>query len=126
LNYLSLVEQDGGAGPEALQEILKLYDFADSSATRQQIQGIASVLARRVLRPIGTGNAGFVRGVEVTVDFDEQQFIGSGVFLFASVLERFLGLYASVNSFSQMVAKSRQREGILKRWPARAGEQIVL
>jgi len=126
LNYLSLVEQDGGAGPEALQEILKLYDFADSSATRQQIQGIASVLARRVLRPIGTGNAGFVRGVEVTVDFDEQQFIGSGVFLFASVLERFLGLYASVNSFSQMVAKSRQREGILKRWPARAGEHIVL
>jgi type VI secretion system protein ImpG len=125
LNYLSLVE-NGKAGPEALQEILKLYDFADSSATRQQIQGISSVLAKRVLRPIGTGHAGFVRGVEVTVDFDEQQFIGSGVFLFASVLERFLGLYASVNSFSQMVARSRQREGVLKRWPARAGEQIVL
>jgi type VI secretion system protein ImpG len=126
LNYLSLVENGKAAGPEALQEILKLYDFADSSATRQQIQGISSVLAKRVLRPIGTGHAGFVRGVEVTVDFDEQQFIGSGVFLFASVLERFLGLYASVNSFSQMVARSRQREGVLKRWPARAGEQIVL
>jgi type VI secretion system protein ImpG len=126
LNYLSLVERTGASGPDALQEILKLYDFSDSSATRQQINGITGVEARRVLRPIGTSHAGFVRGVEVKVDFDEQQFIGSGVFLFASVLERFLGLYASVNSFTQMVATSRQREGILKRWPARAGEQIVL
>ena len=109
LNYLSLVERDGASGPDALQEILKLYDFADSSATRQQIQGISDVSARRVLRPIGTGNAGFVRGIEVTVDFDEQQFIGAGVFLFASVLERFLGLYASVNSFSQMAARAGQR-----------------
>lgn len=126
LNYLSLVERDGAGAADALREILKLYDFADSSATRQQINGIAGIGSRRVLRPIGTGHAGFVRGIEVTVDFDEQQFIGSGVFLFASVLERFFGLYASVNSFSQMIATSRQREGILKRWPARAGEQIVL
>ncbi|HXM77164.1 MAG TPA: type VI secretion system baseplate subunit TssF, partial [Thermoanaerobaculia bacterium] len=126
LNYLSLVEREGAASPEALQEILKLYDFSDSSATRQQIAGIARVAARRVLRPIGTSHAGFVRGVEVTVEFDEQQFIGSGVFLFASVLERFFGLYASVNSFAQTIATSRQREGVLKRWPARAGEQIVL
>ncbi len=126
LNYLSLVERDGAGAADALKEILKLYDFSDSSATRQQINGIAGIASRRVLRPIGTGHAGFVRGIEVTVDFDEQQFIGSGVFLFASVLERFFGLYASINSFSQMVATSRQREGTLKRWPARAGEQIVL
>jgi type VI secretion system protein ImpG len=64
--------------------------------------------------------------VEVSAEFDEAQFIGAGVFLFASVLERFLALYASVNSFSQLVASTRQREGILKRWPARAGDQIVL
>ncbi len=126
LNFLSLVEREGASSPEALQEILKLYDFSDSSATRQQIAGITRVAAKRVLRPVGSSHAGFVRGVEVTVEFDEQQFIGSGVFLFASVLERFLGLYASVNSFAQTVATSRQREGVLKRWPARAGEQIVL
>ena len=126
LNYLSLVEREGASSPEALQEILKLYDFSDSSATRQQIAGITRVAAKRVLRPVGSSHAGFVRGVEVTVEFDEQQFIGSGVFLFASVLERFLGLYASVNSFAQTVATSRQREGVLKRWPARAGEQLVL
>jgi len=124
LNHLSLLEN--GGRPEALQEILKLYDFADSSATRQQIEGLTRLSARRVLRPVGSAASGFVRGVEVSAEFDETQFIGAGVFLLASVLERFLALYASVNSFSQLVASTRQREGILKRWPARAGDQIVL
>ncbi|HTO88052.1 MAG TPA: type VI secretion system baseplate subunit TssF [Thermoanaerobaculia bacterium] len=125
LNYLSLVENSGGS-PEALQEILKLYDFADSSATRQQISGIMQLGARRVLRPVGSAAAGFVRGIEVSAEFDETQFIGAGVYLFAAVLERFLALYSSVNSFCQLVVSTRQREGILKRWPPRAGEQIVL
>jgi type VI secretion system protein ImpG len=125
LNYLSLVESEGG-GPLALQEILKLYDFADSSATRNQIAGLTGVSARRVMRPVGSAASGFVRGLEVSIELDEAQFIGSGVFLFASVLERFLALYSSINSFSQLVASTRQREGVLKRWAPRAGEQIVL
>jgi type VI secretion system protein ImpG len=124
LNYLSLVE--GGRGPEALQEILKLYEFADSSVNRQQIAGIASLSSRRVLRPVGSAQSGFVRGIEVTLGLDEQQFIGGGIFLLATVLERFLGLYASVNSFSQLVLTSKQREGVVRRWPPRAGEAIVL
>lgn len=126
LNFLSLVEGGNGAGPEAFREILKLYDFADSSVTRQQIAGISRLSAQRVLRPVGGGQGGFVRGLEVSLELDEPQFIGSGVFLFAAVLERFLGLYASINSFSQLTARTRQREGVLKRWPPRAGEQILL
>ena len=68
----------------------------------------------------------FCRGIEVTIEFDEQQYVGSGVFLFASVLENFLGLYTSLNSFSQLVAKTKQRKELLKQWPPRAGEQILL
>lgn len=126
LNVLSLVEGAGAAGPEALREMLRLYDFADSAAMRQQIAGISSVSARRVLRSVGVLQASFVKGLEVTVEFDEQQYVGSGAFLFASVLERFFALYASLNSFSQMVAVSRQREGVLKAWPPRAGDRILL
>jgi len=62
----------------------------------------------------------------VTIEFDEEKYVGSGVYLFASVLERFLGLYASLNSFSQLVAITKQREEPLKRWPPRAGDQILL
>ena len=127
LNYLSLVEKADEDGPEALREILRLYDFMDSAATRRQIAGITHVGARRIFRsmpsPLG---ASFVRGVEVSLQFDEQQYVGSGAFLLASVLERFLALYTSINSFVQMVATTQQREGALKRWPPRAGEQIVV
>jgi type VI secretion system protein ImpG len=127
LNYLSIVEGNVHGEPEALREILMLYDFMDSSATRKQIMGITKVSSRRVVRQTGSHiGTGLVRGVETTLEFDEEQFVGSGVFLFASVLEKFLGLYASVNSFNQLVAKTAQREGILLRWPPRAGEQILL
>ena len=126
LNVLSLVEREGDKGPEALREILRLYDVGDSSVSRQQIDGITKLSSRRVVRPVRDSHPGFVRGLEVTVELDEQNFVGSGVFLFASVLERFLSLYASVNSFSQLVATTKQREGVLRRWPPRTGNQIVL
>lgn len=123
LNYLSLCE----GGREALQEILKIYDFADSSSVRQQINGIMQLTSRQVVgRPRSMLWNGFCRGLEVTVEFDEEKYVGAGVFLFAAVLEKFFGLYTSLNSFTQLVAKSRQREEPLKRWPPRAGEQILL
>jgi type VI secretion system protein ImpG len=123
LNYLSLV--DGGR--EALQEILRLYDFSGSPVVRQQIAGILDVRSRRVVgRPTSMPWNGFCRGLEVTVDLDEEHYVGTGVYLFASVLERFFGLYSSLNSFTQLVARTRQRKELLKRWPPRAGEQILL
>lgn len=122
LNYLSIAD-----GPHALQEILKLYDFSGSSVVQQQIAGLVGLSSRRIVaRPGSMPWNGFCRGVEVTLEFDEDRYVGSGVFLFATVLERFLGLYASLNSFVQLVAFTRQREEALHRWPPRAGHQILL
>ena len=127
LNHLSIVEGGMEGSPEALREILMLYNFMDSSATRKQIAGVEKVSSRRVVRQTGSRiGSGFVRGIETTIEFDEEQYVGSGLFLFAAVLERFLGLYSSVNSFNQLAARVKQREGYLKRWPPRAGEQVIL
>ena len=124
LNYLSLVGDNGT--PEALQEILHLYNYDDSSVTRKQILGIKNIETRKAVRQIGNHiGSGFVRGIETTLTFDEEQFVGSGMFLFACVLERFLGLYATVNSFTQTVVRSEQREEIIKRFPPRTGEQFL-
>jgi type VI secretion system protein ImpG len=123
LNYLSLVDD----GREAFQEILKLYDFTGSSYSEKQIDGITSLSSRRhFARLISENGISFARGTRVEMQFDEENFAGSGVFLFASVIERFLGEYASLNSFSQLVAGTRQRKEILKEWPPRAGERILL
>jgi type VI secretion system protein ImpG len=132
LNHLSIADAEEGRA--ALQEILRLYDFADPKAaqqqvdvTRQLIEGITAVGSRRVVGRTGTPIAsGFCRGVEITIDFDEQKYVGTGVFLFACVLERFLGLYASINSFSQLIARTRRAEGDLKKWPPRAGERQLI
>ena len=126
LNYLSITESENGT-PEALQEILELYNFNDSTVTRQQILGITGIESRKVVRRIGEHiGAGFVRGLETTLTFDEEQYVGSGMFLFASILERFLALYTSLNSFNQTVIKSEQRESIIRRFAPRTGEQVLL
>jgi type VI secretion system protein ImpG len=112
---------------DALQEILFLYELTGSQAARRQIIGISQVTSRPAVRQTGSRiGTGFVRGVETTIEFDEEQYVGGGLFLFSSVLERFLGLYTSINSFNQLVAVTKQSEGIMKRWPPRAGEQILL
>jgi type VI secretion system protein ImpG len=119
LNYMSLVE----GGEHALKEILRLYDFNNSLATQQMISGIVSVQSRHVTKRI---KRSFCRGVEVTITFDEDKYVGTGLFLFASVLERFLAQYVSVNSFSQLVMKTLQREEPVKKWLPRSGNQILL
>ncbi len=126
LNYISLVNNESGT-PEALQEILQLYNFDDSAVTRKQILGITEIETRKVIRQIGGRiGSGFVRGLETTVTFDEDEFVGSGMYLFACVLERFLGLYSSLNSFNQLAIRSKQRAELIKRFPPRAGEQELL
>jgi len=126
LNFLSHVEGGEDRDPEILQEILKLYDFSDSPAVQQQILGLVGVSSRQVWRRIRTTRgSGFARGIEATLEFDETRYVGTGVYLFASVLEKFLGLYVSINAFSEMIATTRQR-GVLNHWPPRAGQQPLL
>jgi type VI secretion system protein ImpG len=126
LNYLSPVEWGGERDPEVLREILTLYDFSGSPAIQQQISGLTGVTSKQVMRRIRSPyGSGFARGIEATLEFDESRYVGSGVYLFAAVLEKFLGLYVSINSFSELVATTRQR-GLLKRWPPRSGHQTLL
>ena len=121
LNHLSIVEK----GKDALQEILRLYDFSNDASVRSQIAGLVGVSSRSCLsRVVSDTGVAFCRGTDVTIEFDEQQYVGTGVFLLASVLERFLGLYSAVNSFSRLTVKTRK--GVLKQWAPRAGEQILL
>jgi len=147
LNHLSLLGKGaaaggkgGGAGmgggarvgggeaedPVAFRELLSLLDFTGSAANKLRISGLTGLRTNRVLRRVTVdGSRVFARGLEITLEFDETKYAGSGAFLFASLLERFLGLYTTINSFTQVVAIGRQREEVLKRWPPRAG-QITL
>ena len=123
LNYLSLV---GDAG-EALKQMLMLYNFDNSSQSEKHIAGIIRLSSKREFSPLPTDEGmAFVRGVKIDIEFDEDQFVGGGVYLFASVLEHFLALYASLNSFTRMRATTKQRKEALCEWPPRAGQKILV
>jgi type VI secretion system protein ImpG len=123
LNYLSLVEE----GTAALQELLRLYNYSGSSYMERQIDSIRSVTSRRHFARVVTElSVSFVRGTRVEMEIDEDQFVGGGVYLFASILEYFLGLYVSMNSFSQLVVRTPQRKEALREWQPRAGRKILL
>ncbi|HVO98280.1 MAG TPA: type VI secretion system baseplate subunit TssF [Bryobacteraceae bacterium] len=123
LNYLSLVNE----GREAFQEILKLYNFTGSAYSEKQIDGISALSSSRTFaRLISENGITFARGTRVELELDEEMFTGGGVFLFASVIERFLGEYVSLNSFSQLSVRTRQRKEVVKEWPPRAGQTILM
>ncbi|MBM4059763.1 MAG: type VI secretion system baseplate subunit TssF [Planctomycetes bacterium] len=124
VNHLSLGGPDGD-GLRAFREVLSLYDFANGAVSRQRIEGLAGIEADRTTRILP--GIGPVRGMQVTLQFDEEKFAGSSAFLFACVLEVFLGLYATINSFVTVRARTVQNpKEWLKCWPPRTGERQLL
>jgi type VI secretion system protein ImpG len=60
------------------------------------------------------------------VTLDEEGFASEGeMVLFASVLEEFLALYVSLNSFSHLSVRGA-RHGEVYEWSPRLGRQIIL
>lgn len=125
LNHLSL--SGGGNARESLQEILRLYDIEGKPENLGVIEGILDVSARETsMRILSGGVPGFGRGTEVVLHLDEDRFEGSGAYLFGCVMERFLALYCSVNSYVQLALTTNRRQGELHRWAPRAGDHPLL
>lgn len=127
-NHLSANSEQAA---EAVRGLLGLYDFTGEDADRQAaagqlIFGVTSVKTKQVVRRVGKLSAGgFCRGLAVEMELDEEKFVGSGAYLFASVMERFIAVHATLNSFTQLTARTRGA-GPLASWPPRAGAQPLL
>jgi type VI secretion system protein ImpG len=125
LGHLSVV--GGEAGATALKEMLRLYDLRDSPETRAAIEGLVGVSAMPGVARLPGGRLGaFGRGLDVTLEFDPRTWQAAGLYLLASVLDRFLALHASVNSFVRTRAMLRGRPEPAAHWPARAGARVLL
>ena len=130
LGHLSVV--GGETAADALREVLRLYDCRESTESRTAIRSLLNVTSRpgtaRIpgLRGPGARSGGFCRGLDVTLTFDDQAWTTGGLYVLASVLDRFLALHATVNSFVRTEAVLRGRPGVAASWPARAGSQVLL
>ena len=101
LNYLSLLSKD------ALSSVLRAYDFralVDRQAERvgrQRLEGIDKIESKpvdKILRGLP------VRGLQSIIYVDQTKFGSEGdLYLFGTVLSHFFALYASINSFHELV-----------------------
>jgi type VI secretion system protein ImpG len=132
LNYTSLLDDEENGGAVALRELLNLYvtdlkKGSDKQIQQRQVEGLLSVKSKPITKRLadGPGRIAFVRGLEITVRFDEQAFEGFGVFVIGAVLERFFAKHVSTNSFTQTAITSEQR-GEIHRWPVRIGKKVLI
>jgi len=85
---------------EALQQTLRMYDWADTPATRRRIDGIRSV----TWEPTEALDRGSIRrGVDVRIGVEDGHFADEGdLNLFGLVLSDFFSMYATLNTFVQL------------------------
>ena len=103
LNHRALTRE----GLPALTAMLRLYARRDNAVSGRQIDGLTGLAHRPATawlrQPQG---AAYLRGTEVTVTVDEEAFAGSGLHVFAQVLDHLLGLHVHLNSYTQLVIVS--------------------
>ncbi|MCK4659892.1 MAG: type VI secretion system baseplate subunit TssF [Phycisphaerae bacterium] len=122
LNYVSLTNA------ERFRELLRVYDFQSegdvekSRAHKRMLDGIVSVRSSFQERMV---RGAPLRGSQVEIELNEDHFAGEGdAYLFASVLDRFMGLYVTLNGYSQITARFT-RCGETYVFPPRCGDQIT-
>jgi type VI secretion system protein ImpG len=123
LNYRSLEEVAN------LQALLGLYNFEENRdrptfvANQKRIAGIQSIACRAADQLVGRV---IMRGRELRLDVRQDHFAGAGdLFLFGSIIDHFLGLFASMNTFTQLTIKEVLK-GEVQQWPARIGDHPLI
>lgn len=124
LNHLSLTTSADAVS--AVREMLTLNDLKESAQTKNLIEGIEKITSERCVQRI---SGAFARGTAIHVLFDEENFAGDSVYLFASLLSHYFSMYTTINSFTRMTATThdRQTRGTESwKWAARAGDKTLI
>jgi type VI secretion system protein ImpG len=123
LNYRSL------AAVENLRAMLGLYNFEENRdrtaflVNQKRIAGIQAVHTQACDQLVGRV---IMRGRKVRLDVRQDHYAGMGdLFLFGSILDAFLGLYGSLNTFMQLSIREVLK-GEMLQWPARIGDHPLI
>lgn len=123
LNRLSI------ATKPALQGILSLYNFQSLSnrgSAMENERRINSIVNVNSIQKDRLYQGVPIRGTQIQVEIQENQFVGDGdMYLFCCVLNEFLALYSTINSFTQLVVKGAG-SGEVQTWPMRIGKQTII
>lgn len=112
LNYLSLSDA------EAIRGILELYDWsADRRGRETNRLHISSISNVSVIPQDIISRGAVIRGAEVRIEIVKDNFADEGeIYLFGLVMQEFLGMYSSINSFIQLTLVSHDSKEELFKW----------
>ena len=123
LNFLPLNNVQAMRALIASYDFRALHDRHRARVLDKTLQGMVRIAVEETDR-IYQGLP--VRGAVTRMTLDQRSFSCEGeMFLFASILNEFLALYATVNSFHQLVVIEEKR-GEQYQWPARLGRKLTL
>lgn len=123
LNHLSLAQK----GIEPLQETLRLYDLPRSASNEKILAGIVAIEHQASTQWLpGKPFSCLARGVEVILTIDEDNFVGSGLHVFAKLLDAFFALYVHINSFTQVSLRSKKTGEVLLKCAPRSGDSNLV
>lgn len=126
LNYLSIATSDRGNPAAALREMLGVYAAKADESLQAHVDGLVAVASRPVVHRLREAALSTpVRGIEVSLTFDESQFTGADVFLLGAVLNQFFAQYVSMNSFTRLKVGSTSRKEIAA-WPPMSGRKALI
>ena len=114
---------------ESLREFVRMYTFETqrsdyrAAANKKRVNAVeefSTCPIDRIIKGI------LMRGIQITMTATDNQFAGQGdLYLFGSVLDAFLSMYASMNTFTQFEIRNSQT-GELFQWAPRIGEKPLL
>lgn len=110
----------------ALKEILRLYAYTDETELLPELEAMVSLNTKTIVRRSRQEAwRGFVHGtlVDITVKDQASQ---KSLFLFMSILQRFLTAFASVNSFAELWVRRERKGDIWHQWEPKVGEIRLL
>jgi type VI secretion system protein ImpG len=118
LNHRSLTQE----GLPALAAMLRLYAQPDSIVAQRQIDGICALEHRPSAAWLRQREgAAYLRGIEVQITLDEEAYAGTGIHVFAQLLDHLFALHVHLNSFTQLIVLSKSNGKELLRCPPRNG-----
>lgn len=125
VNHLGVT--GGVEAAQVLREMLRLHALSDTPEARLALDGIVSLDARPgIARVPGARPGSFTRGIDIVLTFEPQAWTAGGLYLLASILERFFALQVSINSFVRTRVYVRGRLTPVAEWPARTGTRVLL
>ncbi|MCU6244130.1 type VI secretion system baseplate subunit TssF [Enterobacter asburiae] len=117
----------GKQGIDILKQTLSLYNVVQNQTFAQLIDLLVDIKIENVMGRLYPDNPlSLAQGLSAILIFHRDASAQPGFYLFCSVLEKYLGQYAPVNSFIQTTIKIAQDDEYHLDWPKRMGNLVWL